>query len=613
MAETENDSEGATGASFNPVYIYKLSGERYERLMAWWEFYQGTQHDHCRADWGGRTRPAREPYLSGRVRMKGFAQREGVRASHDDRRPNVQLGMTQRVVDRFTETTCGRPAALVIAGDEDSTLALGESMSAADAWDAINELETIGGACGSAAIVSSVVDGEFCDEVLFPFEIYVRAWADRRRWIPAEVIHQVHVDVEQRNEETGRIETVTMVKTRLWTETHCVTFKAAPLDWPADKPLEVEDDDDAVLEHHAGRCPVVWHQNTKNTRAPEGQPDMRTPANLELCDMADRVASHAVKATRNNTEPTIHRKDRDIMFMAIPAIAKGGGNEIRTSEAGDVKFLETDGASVEMAWKGVDRLALTILRNTNCVIYDMDLDMASRGTGESGEALQQRASSMHKRCNRKRVALGRTIKQIAKIRLSIMREMEISSENEPEDGTVILPPRCIKQGIKADTPEQQQARMQEAADSMFGIKQNPQNVLGWSDMEPYKERYAAHKLGPGTAVVVRWPPYNELTPGQMQAYIGALTTATGKTVLSQQTGIELAASGLGLADAHSEKRRMLEEKEAGVHMIQPAAMENAGEEAEVAGADTASEDDGEAEEDAAKPGAPPPRGGTTPA
>lgn len=601
----------------DPVFIHDLTGERYQQLAAWCQFYDGTQHDHCRADWAGRTIPARQPYLSGRVRMKGFAGREIARVSHDDRRPNVQLGLAQRIVDRYTETTCGRPAAVSIPGDEDSSLALEASFQASDTWDAITELETIAGACGSAAIWTGVVDGEFCDEVLFPHEIYVRRWADRRRWIPAEVIHQVRVEVERRDKKTGKVECVEMIKTRLWTETHCYTF--APVDpdeWDREKPLELADDEDAVLEHHAGRCPVVWHQNTRSHRSPDGQPDMRTAANLELADMADRVASHAITATRRNTEPTIHRKDRDIMFMAVPAIAKGGGNEIRTSEAGDVKFLETDGRSVEMAWSGVDRLVLTVLRNTNCVIYDMDLDMASRGNGESGEAIQQRAASMHKRCNRKRVTLTSTLKQLARIRLSIMRTLGISSENEPEDNTVILPPRCFKDEID-DSPEEFQARQQAAAEGMLAIKQSPGNVLGWSDMGHYRERYAPHQLGNGTAVVVRWPPYNDLSPAQTQAYVGAMSAASGKAVLSQQTAIEMTSAALGLPDALAEKRRVLEERQAGMHMIRPmagpAGPDDDGEEAEVVGASTGAAEEEREPAGKAEPGAPPARGGTTPA
>lgn len=604
----EADPEKTT---FEPVYLCTLAGERYGQLAAWWQFYDGTQHDHCKADWAGRSRPARQPYLSGRVPEKGFAGRTSARASHDDRRPNVQLGLTQRVVDRYTETTCGRPAALSVPGDEDSTCALEASFEASNTWDAIVEIETIGGAVGSAAVVTSVIDGEFCDEVLFPFEVYVRSWADRRRWIPSEVIHQVHVDVERRDPDTGKIVCKRLIKTRLWTEVHTITFEPVdPDEWDATKPLKIADDEDAVIEHHAGRCPVVWHQNTRSHRTPEGQPDMRTASNLELSDMADRVASHAVKATRNNAEPTIHRADRDIMFMQIPAIAKGAGNEIRTSEVGKVSYLETDGRSVEMAWSGVDRLTLTVLRNTNCVIMDVDLDMASRGNGDSGEALQQRAGSMHKRCNRKRVTLGTTIKQMAKIRLAMMRHLDISSEDDPKDGTIILPPRCFKDSDQ-HTGEEHDEMSQAAGQDLLAIKQSPAGVLGWSGLEPFKERYEAHRLGQGTAVAVRWPPYNELTPLQIQAFTTAVGQATGsKQSLSQQTAIELVASALGLPDALAEKRRVMEEKQAGLHMVQPMVEHDDGELAETVGADTAAAGD-EREPTPGKAGAAAPADGTT--
>jgi hypothetical protein len=614
-------------ADLDPVYVYKLSGSRYTGLCAWWSFYEGTQHDHCRTDWHGRERANRPPYLSDRVREKGFAANGGGRSNHDDRRPNVPMGLGARVVDRYTETTCGRPASLGVVGDTDGSAAYEALNKASDFWDAVSELVTIAGATGSSAILPVIMeDGRPSHEVFRPQSLYIRRWADRTRWIPEEVIHQIEVQVEAMDPKTREVSLKTMVRTRAWTPKLAIRFKDREKGGDAEKePLELDDGEDAVIEHGWGRCPIVWHQNVRNSEGPEGQPDARTTANLEISDMADKVASHAVKATRANTEPTVVRGDRDVMFHLHPTIAKGVGNEIRHSEAGKVYFLETNGESVKMAWDAVDRLTLTFLRNTNCVVYDIDLAMAGRGSGDSGEALMQRSQSMQKRCNRKRVALAKTIEQVGGMWLSKMRAIGISTQDDPKEGTLVLPARCYKIEARDEEAEGEEHEAEEfkersrtAAAGLLLNAKDPGEVLGWSDLEPQAEAYEPHKVGKGSSLEIRWPPYAELTPAQIQAYLGALSTATGsKAVLSQQTGIELATVALGMTDAAQEKRRLLEEKRQGLSQIQAvvSASPDPGGDAEDEGADAAdgAEDDGETEDAEVKPGEETgPRGTTAP-
>lgn len=612
-----------TAPEIDPVYVYKFNGDRYRELEAWWTFYDGRQHDHCTADWAGRGRKKEETYLQYRQREKGPPPRQN-RVNHDDRRPNVPMGLVQRGVDRFTETTCGKQASIGVRGDESSTLAFGALAEVSDFWDAITETETIGGACGSSAVVPEIIDGIPSHVVYLPHKLYVRKWADKARWIPEEVIYQTQIDVEVLDEATRQVVTKTFVRTKMWTSEHTIAFKDVDLSTynPDD---ELVPEEGGVLAHGWGRCPVVWHQNVRNTSSPDGQPDARNTANLEISDNVDKLASHAVKATRANTEPTVVRSDRDMMFMIHPTISKGVGNEIRTSESGKVGYLETNGDSVKMAWDSVDRLTLTFLRNTNCVIYDVDLAMAARGTGDSGEALQQRAQSMQKRCNRKRVTLQRTISQLVKMWLDKMREVGITSEDEDGDG-IILPPRCYTsepEGPVEDEDADPDARSQAAAQALMGAKMNPEAVHTWRDMAQVEERYAPHEMGGGSSLDIRWPPYQELTPSQVQSYVQSLQTATGnKAVLSQQTGIELAAVALGLPDGMAEKRRMLEEKAEGLERIQGlVGGGDPGDEAEdeaAAAADTANTgaaaEDNEADpetQDRAGDGKDPSGGGTT--
>lgn len=522
----------------DPVRVMRRDKDpRFRELVALLAWHEGQQHDVYSADWMGRPRKPGQRYFESRAEMKAFLPAPCM-VSYDSRRPSAPAGLPRRVVSRFTEFVLGRSPTLTCPNDKDTSAYLAEVFEESETWDALTEARNIAGACGSAALVPCVSDGVPAVEVYRPTQLDVRKWAHKARRIPAEVVHQCLIERAEPDDE-GVVRSATYVRTVMWTETHYIEFKDVP--YPVDdpkKPLEMTD----WRVHKAGRCPVVWHQNTRSSSGPEGEYDLQSEQNLELADEVDKTQSHALKATKANTQPTVIRIDDPAGFQLYPRIAKGVGHEIRVSKGGDAKYLETKGDSVKMAWESAERLTTNLLRNVNCVIPD-----ASNGQQyKSGEHARALMEPMKLRGNRLRVTLRRTIRQLAQIWIELGRTLEISSEDEPVEGTIILPPREFEAETEADEPV-------EAANEPPEPREKPEPEIG------------PHVLGKGRSVRVMWPPYEQLSAAELKSMVDAITIANGgKKIMSAETGVEVLATAAGYRDPEMEKKRLHEEEAAGM-------------------------------------------------
>lgn len=518
-------------------------------LLAW---HEGRQHDVYSADWMGRPRKPHQRYYESRAEMKGFAPPSMV--SYDSRRPSAPAGLPRFVVNAFTQTVLGKPASLSCPADKSTAAYLGEIFEESETWDALLEARNLAGACGSAALVPCVSDGVPSVEVLPPTELQVRRWKHKARRIPAEVIHQHLVELAEADDD-GVMRPITYVRTRMWTETHYIEFE--DVKWPledAKRPLVMTE----WREHKCGRCPVVWHQNTRSSCSPEGEYDLQTEQNLELSDEVDKVQSHALKATKANTQPTVVRIDDPIGFQMYPRVAKGAHNEIRVNKGGDAKYLETTGDSVRMAWDSADKLTERLLRNVSCVIPDA----ANAQAYKSGEHVQSLLEAMRLRCNRLRVTLTRTIRQLAAIWIELGRVLGVSSEDEPVEGTIILPPReiCEDEEDDAEGEGEEYAEETEAEGEGEDAEDMPE--------APEPPEVGPHDVGKGRSVRVLWPPYQQLSAAQLKDLVSAITVASGgKQIMSAETGVEVLATAAGYRNPEQEKKRIHEEKKAGMSML----------------------------------------------
>ena len=528
------------------VYVVDRNQDpRYRELCTLFRWFDGTQHDYCYADFMGRSRPGFCCYGGGGHRDKGMVwPSEAPRVSWDIRRPNAPAGLARQVISRFTELTMGTPPTLTCPADDDTAAYLTAVFEESCTWDAHQEARDYAGACGSAVMILTVTEGQPNAEALPSFAVDVLRWANRKRWIPAEVIQQYRVEIMTTG-PNPRPEI--KIRTILWTEQERIEFEDVPSDWPREKPLVVKESE----QHFAGRCPVVWVQNIRRTRDPEGEYDLLNQANLEMCDEVDKVQSHALKATKANTQPTLVRMDDAMSFMQqFPRLAKGSGTEIRVGKGGDAKYLETTGDSVKMGWDSAEKMKDQVLKNVNC--YMPESEQITQAP--SGVAVAKLRRGMETRGNRIRTAQSWVIRQSAQIWIALGMKFPPSSEDDPKDKSIVLPPRCYK----IDPPEPAEAPEPPEP----GELPEPEEVAAPPvppPLEP-KERLGPHKVGKARSVKVGWPPYDHPTPQDIKALAEGLTTATADKVLSRQTATEVLVTAIRVHDPEEEMRRLSDEK-----------------------------------------------------
>lgn len=524
---------------------------RAKKLRALRSFVEGTQHDHMMARWDGSPRDPGVGYLWARMKPQGFVPTNA--APYGMRKPNVSYPLPRQVTMRFTELLLGEGRHPRIEVADPSSEAYLEAVTGeADVWDALIEARDYAGSTGSSALVLGVVEGQPVSEMLETAELYVEAWKQGSRWEPLEVVEQRLVEVDSIDPETRKIAKTKMWRTRMWDTEHVYLYRDVPENYgkkQVDKglpppPIPIQKDDDGVpmaFEHRAGRCPVVWIQNTRNNKSPEGRPD--NEGALHLADEMDRLQSFIVRAAKANVDPTLVYLDDRIMHRQNPVLRKGWGSVIKGSEKATVSLLEITGASIEMAWKTMMHLRDEYLQTVGCVIVDPQ----NAGAFKSGEALSLLWRTMEAKANRLRVPIRDALKQLAEIWMQIGHSFDIVSTDAPDsqsddDRDVMeLPPKEVKKD---------------------GI------TVGWSTHSPGKARHAK----------VAWPPYHVPTATQLQQMAIALSTATGtKPTLSQETGVAAMLLFLGKGDPAEELERLKKQTDESMQGFTAAMFEGAGE------------------------------------
>lgn len=511
-------------------------------LRAKTAFVENTQHDHKEVNWDGIPRDPGVGYLRERMRPQGFVPANAAPYGH--RKPDAGVPLPCQITRSFTDMLLGRYPALRVPADADTERYLEAAINASNTWDALVEARDIAGGCGSAALSLAVEDGEPMTDTHTPADLWVREWQPGAKWVPVEVVEQRLVEVTE--EVDGELKTFRVWRTKVWTQTHVINYKDVPENWGQSqdgerKPIPV---DGEPVEHKAGRCPVVWYQNTRNSKSPEGDTDMKGA--YHLSDRVDRLQSMVVRGSIANTDPTLVRKIEDRLRRRRPIERKGYGAMIDVGPGGDAKLLEITGTSIETSWNGVRQLRDEILQTASCVIIDPE----NAGAYKSGEALALLWRRMEARCNRLRVPLTSVIRQVAELWIELGAAWGITSVEEAEGQGIILPPLVTE-------PTDEELAMNPEAKPETGI----------------------YQVGTGRYVEIVWPPYHVPTATQLQAMAQALAVANGqKPTVSQETATGMMVSYLGKGDPTEERRKIEEERAAGQEQFAAAMFPGGGEE-----------------------------------
>lgn len=494
---------------------------RTRALLALKSFWEGTQHDHCPANWDGSPRTDPTGYLVDRFSVSAYTS-TNLNAdawSYAARRPNASAPMQISITSAFTAALLGRQAGLATPSDPRTAKYLKACAEQGDLWAVLTEARNYAGTQSASSVVLSVINGEISFDAYWADEMHVLEWADAAGWRPLRALWQTRIGVEQDPDKDGCVESKTMVRTKMWDDEFVYLFEDVPEDHEGDIPVVDR------IPHKMGRCPVFWLQNTRNSREPEGTYDLRSPQILELCDQLDRVQSFGVLATKANASPTLYRKDHMHWLQRGGPVRKGHGAEITGTPDGDVKLIESSGEGVVNSWATARAMRLQIMQATNCVLPDPEWAVSNIAV----ETFLMLFRAMDSQCDILQVPLTRCILEICDTLITLGKSMPIlDKEKAPASAKGLRLPPCVEVTEPTDDDD--------------------------VDAEP-TVKTAPYEVGDARYVEVIWPPRQLLSPTQLAAYVGALGSAVMQKLLSEESAVEDLASARG-RDPAVEKRRL---------------------------------------------------------
>ena len=507
--------------------------ERARRLKLRWRYYEQRQHDDAEVDFDSRPRQRGLSYTQQRARgyvTQGDATSPGAPRSVNDRRPSCPSTIAGEVVDTYTAALlgAGRHPSIIVVGDPDSTAVLKQIFAAANAWDALTEVRKFTGAQGAAALVPEIIDGTPVVRAIRAEDLYCE-WTNSPNWIPRVAIEQKLVERDHLDPETGAVSVERVWQTRAWDQAYAYVYKDVREDHgkpdehghvdEAERWIELAE---APIPHRAGRCPVVWVQNARDTDDPVGETDIPSGC-YEQIDRLDVVWSMILRGTVANNDPTLVIKDKLIERRMWPMRAKGFGQKIELSEDGDASLLEMSGKTIEMSWVTATHLKEAIESRTGVVVVRPD----QAGALQSGVALQILRGTMNNRVASRRPPLARGLVQLASIFLALARAEGIKTIGADGKGIALAPIAIPPEDDDGETV------------------------------------YELPRLGSGKAIEVIWGELHSPTPNDLQLLSQASTIATGgQPVVSQRTGVGLfAALGQTGVDTEDELERIEHERE----------------------------------------------------
>jgi hypothetical protein len=486
--------------------------ERAKKLSMRWRYYEQRQHDDAEHEYDGRPRQRGATYFASKQQALGYSTIDkATGVSYGQRRPSLPTTIGGTTVDTYTAMLLGggRQPSIKVSADRDSTDLLAAMFEAADIWDSLAEARKFAGAEGAAAILPEIIDGILSARAIRPEDLYVE-WESEALWIPRIAVEQKRVSIDYLD-DAGKLCTKIVWRTRAWDRQYAYVYedvdedfgKAQASEGPAQRATADEKIEQAEppIEHKAGRCPVIWLQNTRCSDESIGDTDYEGV--FERIDKLDHLESMILRGTTSNNDPTLVISDKLIERRMWQTRAKGHGQKIETSEVGKVSLLEMSGKTIETSWLTAREIKDSIAERTGVVPIRPD----EAGAMQSGVALQILRGTLNSRVGMRRPSLGRTIAQLCRVLLTLARQHGVKDVGSEGKG-IELPPREVAGEAPGDEPT-----------------------------------FELPKYGKGNAIVVSWGELHSPTPTDLQVIANSLTTATGgQPVLSQETGVAMFSS-----------------------------------------------------------------------
>jgi Phage portal protein, SPP1 Gp6-like len=317
-----------------------------------------------------------------------------------DKRPNVQIGLTKKAINRVNAHLFGEghaPAWKIEQADEDALdIALQEVLDESGLRRRYSELGRLGCLHGTVAIGFFVFDnGRIDTEIINAGKsrpIFGRD--DRRKAIELDIDFDELLELREYwrtfedDEESGeRLETW---HRRDWTTTETVEY--LPILGPVTKPedLKWKRNEEDTTVHSLGFVPAEWITPLEVANDIDGAPIVDEPEYL-LEDEVNYTLSQAGRGIRYNQEPTLVLTGVDT--QSDTAIKRGGDNTLMIqadpttggTQSADAKLLEMVGTGPTTAMDYV-----RMVRNLfNEIVQVVDHDPAQFAGATSGVALER--------------------------------------------------------------------------------------------------------------------------------------------------------------------------------------------------------------------------------
>ena len=471
------------------------------RLWAW---YRTEQYAARKIDWNGREVQdpiEHEAIAHSAVIPPGFVS-FGDEFPLKFRKPTAPYALVKVIVERFTGLLFSERhhPSIEVEGDPVTEDYVGALVEAGRLWPQMIQARNYGGAMGTVAMGFQFVDGALEIEVHDP-RWCIPTFTDRSKLKLKSIEKRYMYPIDEIDPATDQYVTVWYWYRRVIDDMQDVMFA----------PVEVADglepvwQEDRIVAHGLGFCPVVWVQNLPVQDDMDGDPDCM--GIYELVDTIDTLLSQANKGTVANCDPTVViTTDAE-----MSSVRKGSDNAVKLPSGGTAGYMEMVGSGPKSATELADKYRSLALEVAQVVLDHPDV------TNRTATEVERVYSSMITKADTLREQYGeKCIKPLMEMVLAAVRK-QTKGTTDAETGVQIV--GKIQLPLKKITEEDGTVSM--------------------------VERVLEEPLG---VMQVTWPPYFEpmLTDVEM-ATRSAIAAKTGR-LIDQEHAVKFVASYFKVED-----------------------------------------------------------------
>lgn len=478
-------------------------------------YYSCSQHDWKQYDFDGRLIQQGNPLLGQPLLM---SEPSNWYVPLKTRRPSAPYRLPRAIVDAFTNLIFGyqRWPTVRCPGDPDTEEFVRAVVEVTKLRTLMVRARALGGSCGTTGLSWRISKGVPRIRVHAAKHIYVHAWADRELLMPGHVTEIYRFPRDEWDDQKKQFTRNWYWFRHDWTPVADVAFREIKAD-PGVDPAWIIDEENSY-RHDDGFCHFVWVQNLPtDSEDIDGVPDYE--GLYENFDALDLLNSVLVRGTTLNLDPTLILK-LDPEIVALHGIKKGSDNSLSVGLAGDARYMELQGSSVQVGTTLFTKMREAALEVAQCIIPDPNQIGAA---GTSSVALKVVYAPMLGKADVLREQYEGAMRTLlTQITISARRQMDgppvvltDDEGNETEmEPTIELPPRMVT----VDVLDEQ--------GNPTGEKQ---------------ERAVPVRPGPSSRLVFDWGDYFLPTPSDQQQTASTLSAMVTGNLLSQESGADLAS------------------------------------------------------------------------